>query len=264
MNHSSLRLFPSYSRLLFAALTCLPLGSACSDDEAAPVKPTTFGIEISKLDGHSPDDSVNLRCDRGGPSDASAGAGGAAPLAGAFSTLVVSVTLSPDESSTRFILRPANACGASKRCGYVRIQGLDDSGNVVASVDTVTTEGVLQLSFDALPTQLRATLINGVNQETLKNPDKTDVTTSLSPNFVVPAECGQAPNAGGAGGATGDGGSGGAQGGAAGETTNQGGAAGEATNQGGAAGEATNQGGAAGEATNQGGAAGQNSAGDGG
>jgi hypothetical protein len=254
MNHSSLRLFPAYSRLLIAALTCLPLGSACSDDEAAPAEPTTFGIEITELDGHSSDDTVNLRCDQGGPSDASAGAGGAAPVAGAFSTLVVSVALSPDEPSTRFILRPANACGASKRCGYVRIEGLDDSGNVVASVDTVTTEGVLQLEFDALPTQLRATLINGVNQETLKNPDKTEVTTKISPNFVVPAECGQAPNAGGAGGALGDGGSGGATGGAG----------GDASSLGGAGGEAANQGGAGGDASGLGGAGGQNSAGDGG
>lgn len=253
MNHSSLRLFPSYSRLLIAALTCLPLGSACSDDEAAPAKPITFGIEISKLDGHSTDENVNLRCDQGGPSDASAGAGGAAPVTSAFSTLVVSVTLSPKEPSTRFILRPANACGASKRCGYVRIQGLDDSGNVVASVDTVTTEGVLQLKFDALPTQLRATLINGVNQETLKNPDQTEVTTSISPSFVVPTECGQPPSSGGAGGALGDGGSGGATGGAG----------GEAANLAGAGGEAANLGGAGGEPSGLGGAGGQNSAGDG-
>ena len=259
MNPSSLRLSHSSSRLLIAVLTCLPLGSACSDDEAAPVTPTTFGVEISSLDGNKDvSASVDLRCDQGGPSDTSA-VGGAAP-AGAFSTLAVGVTLSPDAAlATHFILRPANACGTSKRCGYVRIEGLDDAGHVVASVDTVTTEGVLQLDFAALPTQLRATLISGVDQKVLQNPDKTDVTTSITPTFVVPAECGQAPNAGGAGGAggAGTGGDSGALGGAGGDAPSLGGA--------GAGGDATALGGAGGDATAPGGAGagGQNSAGNG-
>jgi hypothetical protein len=244
-------LFHPYSRLLLAAAVCLPLGSACSDDEAPPPTPTTFGVEISSLDGKAPGDTIGLRCDQGGPSNA---AGGAAATPGVFSTLVVGVTLSPDALSTRFILRPANACGTSKRCGYVRIEGLDDAGQVVARVDTVTTEGVLQLNFGALPTQLRATLINGVTQEVLQNPDKTDVTTSITPSFVVPAECGQAPSAGGAGGV------GESLGGAGGDGASLGGAAagGEAPNPGGA--------GAGGEAPSPGGAGagGQNSAGGGG
>ena len=247
MNHSSLCLFPS-SRLLLAALTCLPLGSACSEDEAAPVTPTTFGIEVSSLDGNAPGDAVDLRCDVGGPSDASGGAG-ATPEAGAFSTLVVGVTLSPDAIATHFVLRPAHACGSSKRCGYIRIEGLDDAGRVLASVDTATTEGVLQLNLAELPTQLRATLINGVDQTNLKNPDKTDVTVSITPTFVVPAECGQAPNAGGAGG------EGGAALGGAGGDGPLGGAAGEGGAPLGGAGGAAQLGGA--------GAGGLNNAGNG-
>jgi hypothetical protein len=261
MNHSSLRFFSS-SRLLLAALTCLPFGSACSDDEAAPVTPTTFGVEISSLDGSTElSDAVNLRCDQGGPSDA---AGGATADAGAFSTLAVGVTLSPTEPSTRFILRPANACGSSKRCGYVRIEGLNDAGQIVASVDTVTTEGVLQLTFDSLPTQLRATLISGVTREVLQNPDKTDVTTSITPTFVVPAECGQTPGSGGAGG---DSGAAGGSGGAGGAATALGGAGagGDATSLGGVGGDVTAPGGAGGDVTAPlGGAGGQNSAGNGG
>lgn len=259
MNHSSLRLSHSYSRLLIAALTCLPFGSACSDDEAAPVTPTTFGVEISSLDGSTElGDAVNLRCDQGGPSEA---AGGATADAGTFSTLAVGVTLSPTEPSTRFILRPANACGSSKRCGYVRIEGLNDAGQIVASVDTVTTEGVLQLTFDSLPTQLRATLISGVTQEVLQNPDKTDVTTSITPTFVVPAECGQAPGSGGAGGDSG------ALGGAGGAAAALGGAGagGDSTSLGGVGGDVTAPGGAGGDATAPlGGVGGQNSAGNGG
>jgi hypothetical protein len=255
MNHSPLRSFHPYSRLLLAAAICLPLGSACSDDEAAPTTPTTFGVEISSLDGNAPGDTIDLRCDQGGPSDA---AGGAAAVPGAFSTLVVGVTLSPETLSTRFILRPANACGTSKRCGYVRIEGLDDAGQVVASVDTVTTEGVLQLDFAALPTQLRASLISGVTQEVLQNPDKTDVTTSVTPTFVLPAECGQPPSAGGAGGA------GGALGGAGGDTTVLGGAGGAGGALGGAGGDTTALGGAGGDTTVLGGAGGQSSAGAGG
>ena len=123
MNQSSFRLFNHSARLLLAALSCLPFGGACSSDEAAPTTPTTFGVEITTLDGMSASEPIALRCDQGGPTDASleAGVGGASEaVPGAFSTLVVAVSLTPTELATKFVLRPAHACGTSARCGYIR------------------------------------------------------------------------------------------------------------------------------------------------
>ncbi len=204
MNQSSFRLFNHSARLLLAALSCLPFGGACSSDEAAPTTPTTFAVEITTLDGISASEPIALRCDQGGPTDASveAGVGGASEaVPGAFSTLVVAVSLTPTELTTKFVLRPAHACGTSARCGYIRLEALDDAGQVLTSVDTVTTEGVLQLQLAQLPTQIRASLINGVNQKPLLNPDESKVTTSVTPSFVVPSACAvDVPSGGGAGG----------------------------------------------------------------
>lgn len=176
MTSRSFRFPKSSSRLFAAALCSLALSGACSSDEDAPVTPITFGVEVTKLDGHSPDDAIQLRCD---------------------GTLVVAVATTPVAVGSNFVLRPAHACGASTRCGYVRIEALDDAGQVVASVDTATTEGVLELDLAQPPTEIRARLIRGLDQKPLLNPDKTEVTASVTPNLVVPT-CSDLPGAGGA------------------------------------------------------------------
>lgn len=209
MNPRSLRTLNPSSRLLVAALCCLPLGNACSSDDAAPETPTTFAVEIKYLDGQVPDETINLRCDRGGPDTASdASTGGVADAdaqPGVFSTLTVSVALQPEDAATRFVLRPANACGSSTRCGFVRIEGLDDAGRVVTSVDTATREGVLTLDLAHLPVELRVSLIRGTDRKPLQNPDQTDVVTVITPNLVAPSDCGpEVIGTGGAGGAGGD------------------------------------------------------------
>jgi len=258
MNPLSFRFSKSSSRLLAASLGCLALGGACSNDDPPPPTPTTFGVEVTSLDGRAVDEEVPLRCDRGGPSstaDVSAG-GAAAASASYFSTLVVAVATTPVDAAQQFVLRPAHACGASTRCGYVRIEGLDDNGAVVASVDTATAEGVLELDLARLPSQIRVSLIRGVDQRPLQNPDQTDVTSSVTPSFIVPT-CAELPGGGGQG----AGGQGGA--GEAGAGPSDGGGAGPGP-AGGAGGEGGGApaGGAGGELSETpGGAAGQASAG---
>jgi hypothetical protein len=214
MNPRSFRTLKPSSRLLVAALCCLPFGNACSSDDAVPETPTTFAVEVTSLDGQMPDGTISLRCDRGGPVDAAgdvgtAGAPDAVAGPGVFSTLTVRVALAPDDAATRFVLRPANACGSSKRCGFVRIEGLDDAGRVLTSVDTATSEGVLTLDLQHLPVQIRASLIRGVDRKPLQNPDQTAVMTVVTPNLVAPSDCSAevigTGGAGGAGGAGGDG-----------------------------------------------------------
>jgi hypothetical protein len=177
MNPRSFRFPKSAPRLLAAALGTLALGGACSSDEAPPPTPITFSVEVTTLDGQAPDEAVELRCD---------------------GSLAVAVATTPIELGRQFLLRPAHACGASTRCGYVRIEGLDDAGEVVATVDTATTEGVLTLDLASLPSQIRVSLIRGVDQKPLLNPDKTEVTGSVTPSFVVPT-CAEVPGGGGAG-----------------------------------------------------------------
>jgi len=204
MNPRSFHFPKSSPRLLAASLCSLALGGACSSEEAPPPTPITFGVEVVSLDGRAPDEAIELHCDRGGPGalddDAAGGAGTAG--AGFFSTLVVAISTTPVETDRQFVLRPAHACGTSTRCGYVRIEGLDEAGAVVASVDTATTQGVLELELSRLPTQLRVSLIRGLDQAPLQNPDKTHVTSSVTPSFVVPS-CSTPAGAGGAGGAGG-------------------------------------------------------------
>jgi hypothetical protein len=208
MNPRSFRTLKPSSRLIVAALCCLPLGNACSSDDAAPETPTTFAVNVESLDGQAPDGDVTLRCDRGGPVDAGSGDGaGGAPdadvLPAVFSTLTVRVALEPDDDpATRFVLRPANACGSSTRCGFVRIEGLDDAGLVLTSVDTATREGVLTLDLEHLPVKIRVALIRGTDRTPLQNPDQTDVATVVTPNLVAPSDCSaEVIGSGGAGGA---------------------------------------------------------------
>ena len=189
------------SRLLVVTLSSLAIANACSSDTAAPAVPITFGIEVTSLDGHAVDQAVALRCDHGGP--------GAAAAPDAFSTLAVGVALTPTEPGRNFVLSPANACGKSQRCGFVRIEALDATGSVLAQTDTVTTEGVLELGLTQLPdlTQIRVNLIRGVDLTPLQNPDKSAVNSVVTPTFVVPADCGAPPT--GAGGQSSSGGAGG-------------------------------------------------------
>jgi hypothetical protein len=211
MNPRSFRTLKPSSRLIIGALCCLPLGNACSSDDAAPEAPTTFAVEVLALDGQSPDEDVTLRCDRGGPVDAAgsaetAGASDAVAGSGVFSTLAIQVRLTPEEPATRFVLRPANACGGSTRCGFVRIEGLDDAGGVLTSVDTATSEGLLTLDLEHLPAQIRVSLIRGLDGKPLQNPDHTDVVTVVTPSLVAPSDCSaEVIGTGGAGGAGGAG-----------------------------------------------------------
>ena len=236
MNLRSFRLLKPSPRWLLAAVGCLPLGNACSSDNATPEAATTFGVEVVSLDGQAPNGSVNLRCDRGGPTDATAaaGAGGGggdatdgAASPGVFSTLSVVLALTPTDLTTHFVLRPANACGSSTRCGYIHIEGLDAAGHVLGRVDTATSEGVLQLDLQQLPTQIRVSLIRGVDQKPLQNPDGTPVAVVVTPSFVAPSACGE--DVTGSGGAGGEGSlAGGANGGAGDSSTSGGGADGGA------------------------------------
>ena len=211
MNPRSFRTVKPTSRLLVAALCCLPLGPACSSEDAVPETPTTFSVEVLLLDGQAPAGEISLRCDRGGPGNAASGAGtgGASDDAArpaVFSTLAVSVALEPaDDPARSFVLRPANACGSSARCGFVRIEGLDDAGRVLTSVDTATREGVLTLDLENLPVEIRVSLIRGTDRRPLQNPDQTDVMTVVTANLVAPSDCSaEVIGTGGAGGAGGD------------------------------------------------------------
>jgi hypothetical protein len=185
---------PRLQRLFLASLLALPLGFACSSDDATPDPPITFTIEIASLDGKPATSDVTLHCD---------------------GTLAVEVGLTSDPTDRPFILRPSQACGASGRCGYVHITALDGNGEELAHVDTASPTGVLQLNDDQLPllTKLQAQLFRGVDDKPLLNPDQTEVTASASPTFQVNPAC--PPSDGGLGGA-GNGGAGASAGGAGG------------------------------------------------
>lgn len=199
------------SRLLFSSLLCLPWASACGGEDAEPAVPTTFGVAFSQINGEPPSQPTALRCD---------------------GLLPVELSLKSDPENKPFALRPASACGTSTRCGYIHIEALGDSDEVLAQVDTVTTAGVLELPPERLADvrQLKVTLIRGVDSMPLLNPDRTPVAALWAPSFEVPTRCG-VEGAGGAGGASSRGGAGGdsalAPGGAPADPAAMGGAAGE-------------------------------------
>jgi len=247
MNHTPPRFLPRPAhRFLFAALLSLPVAGACSSSDDAPATPITFNVEVTTLDGKAPTDKLELRCDH---KDGKA-----------LSTLAVAfaVTTTPQDN---FVLRPANACGSSTRCGYARIQGLSSSDEVLGSVDTAATAGVLELDAKRLAdvAKIKVSLIRGLDQEPLLNPDKTEVADTVSPVFVAPSDCAdELVGAGGAGaGGAGAGGAGAGGAGAGGEDsmTPLGGAGGEpaAAGAGGVGGEAPIPlGGAAGDSSSAG------------
>jgi hypothetical protein len=188
MNFPSCLSSPRLQRWLVLGLLSMPLGSACSSDDAVPETPNTFGVKISALDGQSPKADVQLHCD---------------------GTLAVTVELTAEDTNRPFLLYPSHACGALVRCGYVRIQALSSAGDEIAHVDVSAKEGVLRLTAndtDPVPEvgEIRASLIRGMDDEPYVNPDQTEVTTSVSPTFVLPDPAGCPQPSGGTGGAGAD------------------------------------------------------------
>ncbi len=182
MKLSSPKPSPSPSlRLLSAALLTLAAAAACGDDEAPPAPQPDFGVRIASLDGASPE-AVTLRCD---------------------GTLAVAVAITTSIDKVTFKLSPADACGQSKRCGYVRVEGLNASGEVLSQVDSVTTQAVLELASDERDelARIRVSLIRGLDQTTLINQDGAEVTSEITPDIALEPDCDAAPGAGGQGGA---------------------------------------------------------------
>jgi hypothetical protein len=197
--------------LLAAPLLGVALAPGCSSDSSATDLPVELGVNIALIDGKAADDPVLLHCD---------------------GTIAVEVTLSADPEERPFVLRPARACGTSGRCGYVRLQALDGSGDTLAIVDTATTGGVLQLATEDLArvAEIRASLRRGIDDQPVLNPDQSEVTTTVSPMFVQPSGC-PMPSGGSAGAAN--------QAGAGGQPTGAGGAPSEVAGGSGGAAEAT-------------------------
>src|SRR5512134_3952335 len=168
MNHPSFLDFSRQARrLLLTTLVCLPLASACSDDEETAAPPVDLALSITALDGSEPDAAQPLRCD---------------------GTLAVQVAIEPSQT---FTLRPLHACGDSKRCGYVHVEALDSDGESLASVDSVTTLGLLVLQADALPrlARIEAALRRGIDGEPVLNADDSEVSTSIEVSRPVPEDC---------------------------------------------------------------------------
>jgi hypothetical protein len=195
-----------------SVLLGLLTAAACGEDEEAPAPQPDFAIAVSNIDGKAPDEQVTVRCD---------------------GKLAVAVSITSSIENIEFVLRPRHVCGSSKRCGYVRVEGLDASAQVLSYVDTVTTAGVLELDANEreLLSQIRVSLISGVDQKPVLNADLSEVTAVVEPSFTPEADCPGNVGAGGqggggegpVGGAPSDGGAGGQAGGTA-----EGGAAGAA------------------------------------
>ena len=175
------------TRPLLLALLGSSLFAACDSSDETATTPVTYEISVAQLDGGDPEAAVALRCD---------------------GTLAIAVRIAPED---QFSLRPANACGESTRCGYVHIEGLSDGDSEpLASVDTATTEGVLELTTEDIAklTRIRARLIRGIDRQPVLTPEGDVVEDTISPSFVVPMDCPEeVPSAGGApgGGAGGEG-----------------------------------------------------------
>jgi hypothetical protein len=173
---------------LLATLLSLPLAGACSssssNDAATPI---TFSIEVTGLDGNAPTDTIQLRCDHKNGK--------------ALGTLAVAFSITSDPENN-FVLRPNNACGTSTRCGYVQIQALSASDEVLGSVETASTAGLLELDPTRLAelAKLELNVIRGFDQLPLLNPDGSPVTAEVSPSFIAPSDCADEPvGAGGSG-----------------------------------------------------------------
>jgi hypothetical protein len=151
-------------RLLFVTLASLALSGACSDDDATVVPPVDLTLQITSVDGEGPDAVSPLRCDG----------------------LAVVVEISP---ASGFTLRPLHACGSSSRCGYVHLDALDADDNVLGSVDSVTTFGLLELPQASLEqlAAVRAVLLRGIDGEPVTNADRTEVATRFDVSRPAPS-----------------------------------------------------------------------------
>jgi hypothetical protein len=189
------------------ALTLAVIG-ACSDDEEAPAPQPEFSLAVTSLDGLDPAQPVELSCD---------------------GKLVVAVAISSSIEDIQFTLRPAGACGTSKRCGYLRVEALSASDELLGRAETTTSAAVVALPLERLSevAALRATLMSGVDKTPVANKDGADVTTSVSsPGFTLRTDCAEPGGSAGEGGAAGQGGA--AGNGGAGAALTEGGAGGAA------------------------------------
>lgn len=173
-------LTPSFRRVACLGLFGLFAVSACSDDEVVPAPQPELGVSVQTLDGYSPEGPVALRCD---------------------GTLAVSVALSTSIENVGFVLSPANACGKSTRCGYIRVEALSAADDVLTQVDSVTTVGVLELALEqrAELAAVRVRLISGVDQTPILMKDGTEVASMVTPTFTLQEDCPAADGSGGGG-----------------------------------------------------------------
>jgi hypothetical protein len=162
-------------RLLLAAACCLPFGDACSSSDSNAAVLVPVGVTVTTINDLAPAESIALGCD-----DLS---------------LAVVVSITPADT---FLLRPPRYCGTALQCGYLRLEALASDGTTLASVDTATDIGVIQLSAEqvASVTQLRASLLRGVDDAVVKDADGHN-TVAIS--LQAPADCDVAAR-GGAGG----------------------------------------------------------------
>ena len=183
----------SFRRLAALGLFGLLAVSACGDDEAVPVPQPDFGVSVITLDGAAPEEPLELRCD---------------------GTLAVAVAISTSIDNIPFTLSPANACGASRRCGYVRVEGLSADDEVLGQADSVTTVAVLELDAEQRPllASIRVSLISGVDQTPLLLKDGSEVASVVTPSITLREDCAPPDGSGGAGGQGGEASLGGAGG----------------------------------------------------
>ncbi|MDF3067854.1 MAG: hypothetical protein K0R38_3455 [Polyangiaceae bacterium] len=178
-------------RLFLAATFGVTLASgACGGDDVVPLEPVTYELSVTAYNGQ-PGETVVRRCD---------------------GTISVAVAISPVDA---FALRPANACGTSPRCGYVHFELLGVSGELLASADSATTQGVL-LVPNTVPSEelgeVRVSLRSGVDGQTIVNADGEDAVLSATPVYEDARDCedtsvgGAGAGGAGAGGAAGAGG----------------------------------------------------------
>ena len=183
MNLTSTAAYVTSARLRRSAplFLALLLVGACSDDEVAPAPQPDFSVAVATLDGLPPDGDVPLHCD---------------------GKLAVAVGITTSIERVDFILRPFGACSASKRCGFVRVEALDADDQLLQKVDSATNTGLLDLDEAArlALTQIRVSLISGVDRELILNKDKTEVSAVVSPSFIQPSGCAPEDGGGGQGG----------------------------------------------------------------
>jgi hypothetical protein len=228
---------PALLRRSAGLLLGLLVAVACSDDEEAPAPQPDFTVAVANIDGKAPDD-VTLPCS---------------------GQLAVAVDITTSIDPIRFTLRPRHACGSSKRCGYVRVEGLDENEQALTQVETVTTTGLLQVDAASREQlrKVRVTLISGVDQKPIVNADGSEVSQVVDLTVTLATDCPVDAGMGGAGGAA-AGGAGGvdALGGASGADAlgGAGGAVGGGSSDAGAGGATGESGGAGGEPTAAGGA----------